>query len=299
MDIFPITSCCPVLTPQKQFQDRFNQPNAYLELNPSMHITPDGSITILVRRVNYRKFKDRQFTLYEPKSVSSYVVLRGTIPANNSPLSTISMTAEDLSWSWSAEYPSYPTYWLGMEDIRFCDASTILLTVPEKNPSGNPCIFRGTLEGSQIHTISRCDPSHTEKNWMPFTTVEGICKVIYNVQPFQVKDILTDSKETIPFHTPDLQGYHGSTNGIIFGHSWRLFLIHTNKERSYHRWLLYNPETNEIRYSKPFVFFQYSYIEFPCSLCEYNGTIYISLGVNDDKAYILTVEKAEIIAWIP
>jgi hypothetical protein len=208
------------------------------------------------------------------------------------------MTAEDLSWSWSADYPSYPTYWLGMEDIRFCDASTILLTVPEKNPSGNPCIFRGTLEGSQIHSITRCNPSHVEKNWMPFTTVEGISKVIYSVQPFQIKDILTDSKELIPFNTPDLEGYHGSTNGIVFEDTWRLFLIHTNKERSYHRWFLYNPDTMEVRYSKPFIFFQYSYIEFPCSLCEYNGTIYISLGVNDDKAYILTVEKAEISSWI-
>ncbi len=230
--------------------------------------------------------------LYESQSISSYVVLRGKMP-----LCTSTMTAKELTCKWPDEYHSYPTFWLGMEDIRFCDESTVLLTVPEKNPSGNPCIFRGILKGSCIEDIIRCEPSKVEKNWMPYMDSSGSTQVIYSVKPFQRKDVVHDTKETIPLSSSlekDLEGYHGSTNGIVYNCDWRLFLIHVNKERSYHKWLLFNPTTKEIRTSKSFVFFQYSYIEFPCSLCEYNGKLYISLGLNDDKAVILTVEKKDV-----
>jgi hypothetical protein len=208
------------------------------------------------------------------------------------------MIVQDLNCIWTEKYPSYPTYWLGMEDIRFCDSNTVLLTVPEKNPSsGNPCIFKGVMDGSTIHSIIKCEPSNVEKNWMPYIDTDTSKKVIYNVNPFQIKSIETNTLETISLNSTlekDLENYHGSTNGIVYNTHWRLFLIHINKERTYHRWLIYNPTTKEVRVSNPFVFFQYSYIEFPCSLCEYQGVYYISLGVNDDKAYILTVEKEEV-----
>jgi hypothetical protein len=202
------------------------------------------------------------------------------------------MTAKSLTVNWSI--PSYPTYWLGIEDIRFCNESTILFACPEKNPSGNPCMFRGILEESSVHSIVRCEPSVVEKNWMPFT-YNTESSVIYTVSPFQIKSILTDTKTVISLpDTLELNGYHGSTNGIPYKDNSRLFLIHINKERTFHKWLLFYPETNQIQCSKPFVFFQYSYIEFPCSLCEYNGMLYVSLGVNDDKAYILTIEKDDV-----
>jgi len=294
MDMFPISCCTPILTPQTQFQDRFGQPNAFIEMNPSLYISPDGEITVLVRRINYRKFKDRQFVLYEPKSISSYMILRGTMPAKDQPLS-VSCTSLECLWS----TPSYPTYWLGIEDVRFCDKNTILFACPEKNPSGQPCIFRGTLEGSKLHSIVRCEPSSVEKNWMPYE-LNGTYSVVYSLNPFQIKDLLTDIRTTVPMHesiAKGLDGYHGSTNGIVYKNDWRLFLIHRNKETTTHRWLLYNPVSSEIQYSRPFVFFQYSYIEFPCSLCEYNGMFYVSLGVNDMTAYILTIDPVQVESW--
>jgi hypothetical protein len=42
------------------------------------------------------------------------------------------------------------------------------------------------------------------------------------------------------------------------------------------------------------VFFAHSYIEFPCSLCEYNDTLFVSLGLNDDKAFVLELEKSAV-----
>jgi hypothetical protein len=295
MNLFPIQSTVPIIIPQKQFVDRFGNANAYVPMNPSLYIDQEGHVIILVRRVNYRKFENKQFILYEQKSISSYVILHGSMSDTNLPTD---MTCDELQSIWSAEYISYPTYWLGMEDIRFCcNPTTLLLTVPEKNPSGQPSIFQGSLQGSTVKSIIRCEPSRIEKNWMPYTDLDGSIKVIYNVCPFQIKSIHTDEKTTIALSeelTKELEDYHGSTNGILYKDTWRLFLIHINKERTYHKWLLYNPETKEVRTSNPFVFFQYSSIEFPCSLCEYKDTLYISLGINDDSAYILTLRKSDV-----
>jgi len=90
-----------------------------------------------------------------------------------------------------------------------------------------------------------------------------------------------------------LEGYHGSTNGIKIDENI-LFLVHTNLEKVYNKWILFNPNTDEIKVSNPFVFFNNSYIEFACSLCLYNERLFVSLGVNDDKAFILEVNLEKI-----
>ena len=89
---------------------------------------------------------------------------------------------------------------------------------------------------------------------------------------------------------PELVGYHGSTNGVPYMGDHRLFLIHVNRERSFHRWLLFHPSKKTVQVSDEFTFFQHSYIEFPVSLCEYAGKLYVSMGVNDEAAYILEIE---------
>jgi hypothetical protein len=93
-----------------------------------------------------------------------------------------------------------------------------------------------------------------------------------------------------------LENYHGSTNGIKYtplnkSDETILFLIHQNADKTYHRWLLFNCKTNEIILSREFHFFQYSYIEFPISLSIFDERIFISLGINDDKAFIIETNK--------
>ena len=57
--------------------------------------------------------------------------------------------------------------------------------------------------------------------------------------------------------------------------------------RTYHRWLLFDLVTDDIQLSQEFVFFNYSYIETALSLCKLDNRIFVSLGVNDDKAFIV------------
>ena len=93
-----------------------------------------------------------------------------------------------------------------------------------------------------------------------------------------------------------LEGFNGSTNGIPYDETNEiyLFLIHKNKERVYHRWLLFHIVKNEIKVSFEFTFFRYSYIEFPVSLAKWRERVFVSIGVNDDKAFIIETEMEGI-----
>lgn len=287
MSIHHIVNITPIILPEVLFKDRFNNTNLYVDMNPSIHISESGNVKILVRRVNYRKFYNRDFILYEHKSNSIYALLTGTL--DDKPINLEGFSVSTLENLYSI--PTYPTYWTGIEDIRFIDGSTILTTIPECNPSGQPAIFRATLD-NKVHSHTICSPSTIEKNWMPYIDHTGTPKVIYSLFPLTIKSIDTDDRQVLA-HIPALEGYHGSTNGIVYK-KCRLFLIHINKTRTYHRWLLFNPSTQAIKVSEPFTFFKYSHIEFTCSLASFKERIFVSIGVNDSSAFILELSSDEI-----
>jgi hypothetical protein len=280
--------------------DKHNEYNSFYDMNPSMHIDTQGNIKILVRSINYRKFYDKQFTMYENHSNSLYVVLSGKIN-NNESLNLDDFEVQNISYDYAI--PTYPTYWMGMEDIRFIDENSLLVIIPECNEGGNPSIFRATLENNTIHKFTICKPNIIEKNWMPYRDHENNEMVIYSLNPFKIKTIEEESFNEIIFPEEimsQLAGYHGSTNGIQYtplknSNENILFLIHKNNQNKiHHRWMLFNSKTNEIKLSNEFHFFKYSYIEFPVSLAIFNERIFISLGVNDDKAFIIETNEESI-----
>ena len=63
MTLFPIIHITPIILPESIFIDRFNNQNLYSDINPSIHISENGSVKILVRRINYRKFFNKNFIL--------------------------------------------------------------------------------------------------------------------------------------------------------------------------------------------------------------------------------------------
>jgi hypothetical protein len=294
MLIHSIVNVTPIVLPELLYIDRFNNRNAYVDMNPSLHISEYGEVKILVRRVNYRKFNNRHFILYRNKSESEYVILTGNI--GDKPLSIENFTLSTLKNNYSIK--TYSTYWTGIEDIRFITDSSILTVIPECNPSGQPCIFRAHLDNTTVHSHTMCNPNITEKNWMPYIDNEGRHKVIYSLFPLTIKSIDIDDRQTLPSNISTLEGYHGSTNGINYNNE-RLFLVHSNKERTYHRWILFNPSTYTLRASEPFVFFKHSHIEFTCSLASFKDRIFVSIGVNDNSAYILELDRNEIQQYIP
>lgn len=265
----------PIILPGQKFINKHGEADAYIEMNPTLFITEEGEYTLLTRLVNYRKFHDRSFTLSEPKSISKYYIQRGRV--NNGIFEVQTEGLLDLD----NPFPRYNTYWLGAEDIRFVSPTEIIATIPENNPNGMPRIVRGSLDGSKLTITDLLEPSNTEKNWMPF----GTNSVVYSVSPFVVKSIDSDDRKIV-YLLKELDTYHGSTNGVPYENGY-LFLIHDSTGKTLHRWLYYSEKDSQIGYSNAFTFFPHSYIEFPCSLAKFGGEYYVSLGINDDKAFIV------------
>lgn len=281
------TKIWPLLCPQIPFKDRFGTHNPFLEMNPAaIYDYEKQEWIVIVRGVNYRKLINKTFTLYFTPTHSVYWIAHG------SDLDKLVFT--ELKYSYG-NLPQYASYWNGIEDARFIDPKTIIVTVPQLAEGGQPTMFKCDLiDNLRLENFRKLEPSgKPEKNWMPFTNN----KVIYDVCPFIIKDLESHMGEMIEL-TPELKeklhGYHGSTNGV----QWQvpnqyLFLIHkTEEERMVNRWLLLDLDRKDLKVSEPFCFFQHSYIEFPCSLSYYKNKLIVGMGVNDDHAFLVEVDQA-------
>jgi hypothetical protein len=204
MIIFPKKDIIPIIVPQIYFQDKYNNINNFVEMNPSINIDNDGSIIILVRCVNYKKFNNKSFTLYQTNSNSVYYILKGNIQDREK------LDIEKLEYKiieTNFNLPTYPTYWFGLEDIRFINSNTILVNVPELHEGGKPSIFKAELNENKITNFNACKPNtNKEKNWMPYLDNDNNYKVIYSLNPFLIKSIQhEDFKNNIcyhPIHSP-------------------------------------------------------------------------------------------------
>lgn len=290
MSIIKKDNIFPIIVPTKIYDDRFGNTNSFVEMNPSIFINDDGSFIILVRTVNYLKYKNKAFTIYGDSSRTVYSIIRGNFKGDKLDLDDCDVKALEVKYN----IPSGHSLWYGVEDIRFINGSEVLACIPECNNS-SPCIFRGVLKDNILTSFEKCSPNQVEKNWMPYTFDKQ--RVIYSVSPFIIKSTLGDDREEIVLSEEkrnELKNWHGSSNGIdMFGE--KLFLIHSNDDRVYSRWLLFNPTLKTINYSKRFVFFKDSYFEFTCSLAKYGNKVFVSLGVNDNRAYIIELDQNEIV----
>jgi hypothetical protein len=240
---------------------------------------------VIVRGVNYRKCENKPFTLYVSPTHSVYWIAHGP--------DLDSLVFTEMKYHYG-NLPQYASYWNGIEDARFVDPKTILVTVPQLAPGGQPTMFKCELiEKNRLENFQKLEPSSKpEKNWMPLNKN----KVIYDVSPFIIKDLDSPLAENIelPADTEEmLKGYHGSTNGV----QWQLpnhylFLIHKMETKMVNRWLLLDNETKNVKVSEPFYFFHHSYIEFPCSLTYHKNKLIVGMGVNDDKAFLIEVNQA-------
>lgn len=292
MHIIQKDNIFPIIIPTHFYRDRFGNPNSFVEMNPSLYINSrDGSYTILVRTVNYLKYKNKSFQIYGDSSRSIYSIIRGMFENNKMNLDNCIVESLDIQYN----IPTYHSLWYGVEDIRFIDENTVLACIPECNKS-SPCIFKGQIVNNILTSFVKCEPSVTEKNWMPYMDSDGCFKIVYSVSPFIIKSVVNDDREEMMICNEikeELEGWHGSSNGIdFFGET--LFLIHKNKDRVVNRWLLLNSKGKFVTFSKEFVFFKDSYFEFVCSLAQYNNKIFVSLGINDNKAFIIELHRENI-----
>lgn len=275
----------------------------YQQMNVSFpeHVSSDNKeLDILVRCVDYEKYPDYTFKLYNDQSNSCYIYNIIPIEDPNN-IKTIGKIID------TSNCRTYQSYWAGFEDIRFITSDKILVTTTNLHPSGYPRVFladfdRATCSINNIILLNY--ESHLDqKNWLPFNKTDGGTNVIYSVYPLIVLFVSWKGECSVLEKInvdPVLSGYHGSTNGVIFPNTDHfLFLIHktvtNNTPYVIHRWLLLSKDLTNVRFSAPFKFFQNSYIEFPCSIrWNNNDELWVGLGVNDNSSFIAVLSYDEI-----
>ena len=282
----------PIIIPLTGYVNRWNDSDSYTEMNTTMNIDEEGDVVILIRTVNYRKCKNKSSVTFGTISNSIYGMLKGKI-VDDFNLEDFEFTNVNIY----SDIPRYTTWWLGLEDIRFIDKNTVLCCIPECNKDGVPSLFKGNMLDNTLHSLVECYPNVNEKNWMPFKD-EDKDKVIYSVSPFIIKSVIEDEKEYIKLDEElenTLKNWHGSTNGIKWNNKL-LFFIHKNiEDKVIHKCVLYDTRNKKVEISKDFIFFKNSFIEFVCSLSHYKDILYVGMGVNDSKGFIIEIEKAEIL----
>jgi hypothetical protein len=206
----------------------------------------------------------------------------------------------------------YPDQVKGFEDCRlFKFGKKFYMTVTSKETQSTQapqiCMTRLTDDCSTIDyfepLVGEQGPGKCEKNWLPFVK-DGEIHIIYGYEPFVVYKYNPKSKTLIRIINKklpdDLQRFRGSASPIPFDHGY-LFVVHevtfewcekhkTDVRHYLHRFVWFDDDFNEMRYSTPF-YFRSKNIEF-CSgltLSIDNKYVLLTCGINDEYAELFGI----------
>lgn len=144
------------------------------------------------------------------------------------------------------------------------------------------------------------DDSYCEKNWMPILNKEfhwikwtNPTELVYYDNKTTKQILLKDYKE---YNTLDLRGgsqvieYKDYYLAIL--HESEIYFTDTDKKNAnyYHRFILWDKNFN-IKYLSDRFKFMDSKIEFCCGLCEYEDSLLITFGFQDNASFLLKCKK--------
>lgn len=146
------------------------------------------------------------------------------------------------------------------------------------------------------------DTSYCEKNWMPI--VDRPFQYVKWANPTEVIQVIPETKSTLRVIQRDKQfpvkwDLRGGSHVIPLGdfyvcitHDVHLWYNELNRKNAVyrHRFVVWDKEFNLVKVSDPFHFMG-AKIEFCAGMCEYNDSILISFGLQDNAAYILRCPK--------
>ena len=203
----------------------------------------------------------------------------------------------------NTDIPLYPKNILGMEDIRLInDTNYFFCTYPEVNNSRTPQICWGTYdENGNVNRIVPLivdDVLKCEKNWMPFMYQNRLL-FIYSIRPFRLFEINIETGElteikNISYGDKYLNDFRGSACPISYKSGWLCTIhqvFHADPRKYFHRFIWFDENFTEIKYSLPF-YFETPSIEFNLSLCKIDESeeILITYSCNDSNSLIAKVD---------
>lgn len=157
------------------------------------------------------------------------------------------------------------------------------------------------VDGKEIHRY-RIDPpgesTYCEKNWMPISDMPFHFVKWSNPTEVVKVDLETLSSEIVHLNTNLIttsRDLRGSSHVIKYknyyiavSHEVDLWYNEQNQKNSqyYHRFIVWDKDWNIVNITDEFKFFNAG-IEFVCGMVEHNNSLLISLGFQDNAAYIV------------
>jgi len=292
----------------------FNATNPYILSNPEI---PDEYI-INVRHVNYHCDERNQYHCNNPKE--STVHTKNFLYFMDSKLETVKkvIPLKDMT-----EFVKFPSSVEDLEDLRLFvrDNSYLWCTATSRQILATtvPQIILGHINypqkiisgGIRLLAHNQNLQDITQKNWLPFVDDNtgdikcifsfGPSCIIYNIDELTGRCSMAESYPTpfsfqqarggsppVPFQIPGTDVAYIATVHFAYDQP-------NIRRRYFHRFVFLNGNYKPLSITRSFTFFEPHGIEFVISCCKASPTsMYIGVGQNDVKAYIIEVSNETI-----
>ena len=205
---------------------------------------------------------------------------------------------------------------VGLEDIRLIKWDGKLYASGVRrdtttNGQGRMELSEIVIDNNQYNEVSRFripapppDNSYCEKNWMPVLDMPYHYVKWSNPTEVVKVDPLNKTCETVFLgkHTNKPYDYRGGSQVIPYG-EYRIACVHIvnlfkseagRKNGQYrHCFVIWDKDWNVVKYTEPFSFMN-GEIEFCAGMAEFQDSLLITFGFQDNTAYILKVPKVYI-----
>lgn len=201
-----------------------------------------------------------------------------------------------------------PPIWtfVGLEDarvIRWEDKLYLSGVRRDTTTNGEGRMELSEIENNRETSRVRINPpifSYCEKNWMPIVDMPFHYVKWCNPTEVVKVDLATGTSERVILNNNTFSFVRDPRGGsqVIPYKGYRIALIHEvelykdeggfKDAQYYHRFLVWDKDWNMVATSEDFKFFT-SNIEFGCGLTEHNGELLVSVGYQDNSAYLIRI----------
>jgi len=271
-------------------------------LNPSI-IYHDGAYIINTREVNYYlDIEKRSYSCKDTSDTNNKISYLNYLPFNlNEPIKH--QILYDVSG-----IKTYPHIITGYEDLRlimFNDQLYAVCTSIKTNEifQNEMCLLK--IENYKITKVLRlkCDKLEvrTEKNWTPVVH-ENKLLLYYTFQPAIILECNVENGICTVYssgiNSLNFTTYRGGSQ-IVKVNDKYVCVIHqvgTHDKRGYyyHRFVQFDDKLRVIKVSPLFTFSDRPTVEFCAGMCYDGKQLILTYGVEDQKAYIATVDPEEV-----
>jgi tetratricopeptide (TPR) repeat protein len=164
----------------------------------------------------------------------------------------------------------------------------------------------GNVRVSSVTRIRGHKDDEVQKNWLPFLLTNGSVKFIYNYNPFTVLDFEPSLSKVTPqplkVNFPvETCSWRGSSGPVHIPNQGQLILVHEVCDRPegrhyMHRFVLFDETFSQWKSSSDLFYFKHKDgVEMATGMVYCNDKIYVTIGIEDHEAYLLTCHVNDIL----